>query len=90
MQFFEQLRNGPHKDYSYEVWWKSTQWQKYFPAEKAKTNLISPQSSYREVWVKFKDFSRTSQDYFSFQIGTVSGSGTGPLDYGATGPVPDS
>ena len=24
-----------------------------------------------------------------FQIGTVSGSGTGPLDYRATGPVPD-
>ena len=27
--------------------------------------------------------------YFLF-IGTVSGSGTGPLDYGATGPVPDT
>ena len=26
---------------------------------------------------------------FSFFLGTVSGSGTGPLDYGATGPVPD-
>ena len=24
------------------------------------------------------------------KIGTVSGSGTGPLDYGATGPVPDT
>ena len=23
------------------------------------------------------------------KFGTVSGSGTGPLDYGATGPVPD-
>ena len=28
--------------------------------------------------------------FFSdFIYGTVSGSGTGPLDYGATGPVPD-
>ena len=26
----------------------------------------------------------------SFSIGIVSGSGTGPLDYGATGPVPDT
>ena len=26
---------------------------------------------------------------WSFEKGTVSGSGTGPLDYGATGPVPD-
>ena len=26
---------------------------------------------------------------FYFMLGTVSGSGTGPLDYGATGPVPD-
>ena len=25
-----------------------------------------------------------------FKLGTVSGSGTGPLDYGATGPVPDT
>ena len=25
-----------------------------------------------------------------FSLGTVSGSGTGPLDYGATGPVPDT
>ena len=25
----------------------------------------------------------------AFPQGTVSGSGTGPLDYGATGPVPD-
>ena len=25
----------------------------------------------------------------SFKHGTVSESGTGPLDYGATGPVPD-
>ena len=25
-----------------------------------------------------------------FSEGTVSGSGTGPLDYGATGPVPDT
>ena len=25
-----------------------------------------------------------------FEEGTVSGSGTGPLDYGATGPVPDT
>ena len=25
----------------------------------------------------------------SIHLGTVSGSGTGPLDYGATGPVPD-
>ena len=24
-----------------------------------------------------------------FSLGTVSGSGTGPLDYGATDPVPD-
>ena len=29
-------------------------------------------------------------DMFSLLVGTVSGSGTGPLDYGATGPVPDS
>ena len=28
-------------------------------------------------------------DVFPFSEGTVSGSGTGPLDYGATGPVPD-
>ena len=29
-------------------------------------------------------------DYFCYLwIGTVSGSGPGPLDYGATGPVPD-
>ena len=28
--------------------------------------------------------------YIHFSAGTVSGSGTGPLDYGATGPVPDS
>ena len=26
----------------------------------------------------------------AFTDGTVSGSGTGPLDYGATGPVPDT
>ena len=26
---------------------------------------------------------------FIYLEGTVSGSGTGPLDYGATGPVPD-
>ena len=26
----------------------------------------------------------------SFVVGTVSGSGTGHLDYGATGPVPDT
>ena len=31
-----------------------------------------------------------SFNIFLFQIGTVSGSGTGPLDYGATGPVPDT
>ena len=30
------------------------------------------------------------QSYFPIINGTVSGSGTGPLDYGATGPVPDT
>ena len=33
---------------------------------------------------------KTEQLKHSFFVGTVSESGTGPLDYGATGPVPDS
>ena len=30
------------------------------------------------------------EPFVQFGRGTVSESGTGPLDYGATGPVPDS
>ena len=32
----------------------------------------------------------TVQSIAAFYNGTVSGSGTGHLDYGATGPVPDT
>ena len=46
-------------------------------------------------WIQYNTLLKaeveTVQNYFPSCLakGTVSGSGTGPLDYGATGPVPD-
>ena len=50
--------------------------------------LLCISNLFMSNWVITK--SRLYRSGFSFLKGTVSGSGTGPLDYGATGPVPDT
>ena len=41
------------------------------------------------VFIKNIDLNFIFAESANFMLCTVSGSGTGPLDYGATGPVPD-
>ena len=62
------------------TWW-STDFSKNYTVGRLMGLLFSPNL----FLLKSFALLRKSGLYF----GTVSGSGTGPLDYGATGPVPD-
>ena len=61
----------------------------FCPQHTSQPGVYKQQGQYTNTTTHNNNMNTRATQICHFFNGTVSGSGTGPLDYGATGPVPD-